>query len=50
MSQPKFVVGIAELPQLEPSPFQDGYDKVRHEINHLLATVKALVVLLPESE
>jgi hypothetical protein len=50
MSQQKLVVGITEMPQLEPNTFQDGYYEVRHEINHLLATVKALALLLPESE
>jgi hypothetical protein len=50
MSQPKIVVGITELPPLEPSLFQDGYDEVRREITHLLATVKAMIVLLPQSK
>jgi hypothetical protein len=50
MGQMKVLSGIAEVPELEPSLFQDGYDEVRREINHLLATLKAMIVLLPQAE
>jgi len=50
MNQPPIMIGIYELRELESSSCQDGYDDVRREINHLLATIKAMVVLLPHSE
>jgi len=50
MNQPPSRIGIPELPELESSPFHDGYDEIRREINHLLATIKAMVVLLPLSK
>jgi len=49
MDQLQLEIGIAELSELEPSASQDGYEEVRREINYLLATLKALVVLLPRS-
>ena len=50
MDQLQMVIGIEEVSELEPILFEDGYDEVRREIKHLLATIKALVVLLPRSE
>jgi len=46
----KLVVGIDEWPKLEPSPRNDGYDEMRREIKHLLATAEAMVALLPRPE
>jgi hypothetical protein len=50
VDQLQIVNGIEEVSELESIVFQDGYDEVRREIKHLLATIKAMVALLPRSE
>ena len=50
MNQLELVIGKDELSKLDPGPFQDGHDEVRREIKQLLATIRAMVALLPPTE
>jgi hypothetical protein len=50
MNQLHVVAGNDEVIETEQGPLADCYNEIRCEIARLLATVKALVALLPQTE
>ena len=42
--------GFDEVSELEAILIKDGHDEVRREIKQLLATIRAMVALLPPTE
>jgi len=50
VNQLQGVAGIYELTETEQGTREDGYDEMRTEIHCLLATVKAMLALLPRPE
>jgi hypothetical protein len=50
MNPLQVVAGTDEMTETEQGPLEDCYNEIRCEIKHLLATVKALAALLPQTE
>jgi len=44
------LVEIETKPEFELLRLRDGYDPMRSKIKHLLATVKAMLARMPQSE